>query len=415
MNCQKKYSATPRILSVFSGVLVALLLRSTTTAFQPPHGNERLGSTPRSLHRQRRRQDVRETDSFSSRFPTTGSGSSGSGSSSSSSSTRLQVFERMSEECIAALVSAQEQTVTLQLAETGCQAMMVGCMNNPESPALKRTLKQYGLTYRVAVLALTSMYTEDNDGATSKDQGWLSGFRAAKTDDDRPFGRDLKQCLARAAKLADQMASKQVNVLHVFLALLEYQENGKGKATAAETDAVTQTCTCGGWVVLDRMNVLTEDVTALDVCESLLKNLKEEPDATDKRELVTGEGSSSKTPTLAECGTDMTQQARDGLLDPVFGRDAEIRSCVRTLIRRRKNNVCLIGDAGVGKVCTIYQCQCVLFVFHSAACRPFIYKLTHSLSALCQTAFGRLPLPRELRSCWWTKKSVPLGCEAIDW
>jgi ATP-dependent Clp protease ATP-binding subunit ClpC len=37
------------------------------------------------------------------------------------------------------------------------------------------------------------------------------------------------------------------------------------------------------------------------------------------------------------------------MLDPVYGRDKEIRSCIRTLIRRRKNNVCLIGDAGVGK------------------------------------------------------------------
>jgi ATP-dependent Clp protease ATP-binding subunit ClpC len=65
--------------------------------------------------------------------------------------------------------------------------------------------------------------------------------------------------------------------------------------------------------------------------------------------LVTGKGGNSKTPTLAECGTDLTQQAADGLLDPVYGRDKEIRSCIRTLIRRRKNNVCLIGDAGVGK------------------------------------------------------------------
>jgi ATP-dependent Clp protease ATP-binding subunit ClpC len=52
---------------------------------------------------------------------------------------------------------------------------------------------------------------------------------------------------------------------------------------------------------------------------------------------------------LSECGTDLTQLAADGLLDPVYGRDAEIRSCLRTLIRRRKNNVCLVGDAGVGK------------------------------------------------------------------
>jgi len=37
------------------------------------------------------------------------------------------------------------------------------------------------------------------------------------------------------------------------------------------------------------------------------------------------------------------------MLDPVYGRDAEIESAMRTLVRRRKNNVCLMGEAGVGK------------------------------------------------------------------
>jgi ATP-dependent Clp protease ATP-binding subunit ClpC len=142
------------------------------------------------------------------------------------------------------------------------------------------------------------------------------------------------------------------------LALLEYQESADGStATAAVTNA-DGVCHNGAWVVLDRMNVLDDDVTALDICASVLKNLKEDRESDknngggDDRELVTGAGGTggkSKTPTLADCGTDLTKQAADGLLDPVYGRDKEIRSCIRTLIRRRKNNVCLIGDAGVGK------------------------------------------------------------------
>ena len=77
-----------------------------------------------------------------------------------------------------------------------------------------------------------------------------------------------------------------------------------------------------------------------------------EGDLVVKDTVVVG-GSESKggsTNTLNDVGVDMTQMALDGRLDMVFGRDQEIRSALRTLGRRRKNNPCLIGDPGVGKV-----------------------------------------------------------------
>lgn len=274
-------------------------------------------------------------------------------------STSLYVFERMSEECIAALVSAQEETSKLQQATVGCEACLVGCIEHAtdagqaSNSPLNRSLKQYGITYRRAVQTLRDMYNEDDE--SSQTAGWLSGFRAAKADEDRPFSPNLKRSLVSAGKLADQMGSVQVCSHHLVLALLEYQESADG-STATAAVAVDGVCHNGAWVVLDRMKVLSDDTTALDVCESVLKNLKEDTDTNkkgggDDRELVTGAGGEgkSKTPTLADCGTDLTKQAADGLLDPVYGRDKEIRSCIRTLIRRRKNNVCLIGDAGVGK------------------------------------------------------------------
>ena len=57
----------------------------------------------------------------------------------------------------------------------------------------------------------------------------------------------------------------------------------------------------------------------------------------------------STTPTLSECGIDLIEQARENKYDRVYGRDEEIRMSVRTLVRRRKNNPCLIGEPGVGK------------------------------------------------------------------
>ncbi len=56
-----------------------------------------------------------------------------------------------------------------------------------------------------------------------------------------------------------------------------------------------------------------------------------------------------KTPALDQFTTNLTQRARDGLLDPVIGRDVEIRQVIDILTRRRQNNPILTGEAGVGK------------------------------------------------------------------
>lgn len=52
-------------------------------------------------------------------------------------------------------------------------------------------------------------------------------------------------------------------------------------------------------------------------------------------------------------GTDLTGRARDGKLDPVIGRDQEIRRTIQVLSRRTKNNPVLIGSAGTGKTAII--------------------------------------------------------------
>ncbi len=57
----------------------------------------------------------------------------------------------------------------------------------------------------------------------------------------------------------------------------------------------------------------------------------------------------SKTPNLDHYSRDLTQLAREGQLDPVVGREAEMERVIQILCRRTKNNACLIGEAGVGK------------------------------------------------------------------
>lgn len=57
----------------------------------------------------------------------------------------------------------------------------------------------------------------------------------------------------------------------------------------------------------------------------------------------------SKTPVLDEFGIDLTEIARQGKIDPVIGRDNEVKRVIQILSRRNKNNPCLIGEPGVGK------------------------------------------------------------------
>ncbi len=68
---------------------------------------------------------------------------------------------------------------------------------------------------------------------------------------------------------------------------------------------------------------------------------------------VTSEDPEGTYQALEKYGIDLTQRARDGELDPVIGRDAEIRRVIQVLSRRTKNNPVLIGDPGVGKTAVV--------------------------------------------------------------
>ncbi|KVF05402.1 ClpV1 family T6SS ATPase [Burkholderia vietnamiensis] len=84
-----------------------------------------------------------------------------------------------------------------------------------------------------------------------------------------------------------------------------------------------------------------------------------QPDGDDGGDAVSGvaPGASaagpSKTPALDTYTTNLTQRARDGKIDPVIGREAEIRQAIDILMRRRQNNPIMTGEAGVGKTAVV--------------------------------------------------------------
>ncbi len=71
--------------------------------------------------------------------------------------------------------------------------------------------------------------------------------------------------------------------------------------------------------------------------------------SSEKGKSASGSNGAAKSPTLDEFGRDLTEQAREGRLDPVVGRQSEIERVMQILTRRTKNNPVLIGDPGVGK------------------------------------------------------------------
>ena len=123
--------------------------------------------------------------------------------------------------------------------------------------------------------------------------------------------------LGEAEKEADKMKDSFVSVEHLFLALLEKPDK--------ETKAI-----------LSRYGV--ERSRFLSALKEVRGNRRVDSDNPEDTYDV-----------LKKYGTDLVEQARAQKLDPVIGRDDEIRSVIRILSRKTKNNPCLIGEPGVGK------------------------------------------------------------------
>lgn len=92
--------------------------------------------------------------------------------------------------------------------------------------------------------------------------------------------------------------------------------------------------------------ILQESGLTIDLLEQALKVVRGNQNVTD-------EDPEGKYQSLEKYGTDLTARARDGKIDPVIGRDDEIRRLMQVLSRRTKNNPVLIGDPGVGKTAIV--------------------------------------------------------------
>jgi ATP-dependent Clp protease ATP-binding subunit ClpC len=187
-------------------------------------------------------------------------------------------------------------------------------------------------------------------------------------DVELPFAPPLKRVLSRAGSIADSFDSPTVNSEHVLLSLLGYDASTGRVPDEVDAAVEERGYAKGALAVFLRMEggLSVENggaaglFSASEFCRRLVMDIKYPQDGGGAAggggggnggggELVSGAAKSSSTPTLSEVGTDLTEMAIRMELDPVHGRDEEIRSALRTLVRRRKNNPCLMGEPGVGK------------------------------------------------------------------
>mmetsp|Transcript_40868 Transcript_40868/g.73664 ORF Transcript_40868/g.73664 Transcript_40868/m.73664 type:complete len:1052 (-) Transcript_40868:71-3226(-) len=282
-----------------------------------------------------------------------------------SSSSLSMIFERMSEECIGSLVTAQSESARLAQPSVGCEVMTIGIIDRPERA--RKTLKAYGISLRKAKLTVEHMFRDEEEAANAAagENGdndkkgniftmspQLLNMNKKARDVELPFAPPLKRVLTNAGSIADAFDSPTVNGEHVLLSLLGY-DAAQGKVPD-EVDHIVEErgYAKGALAVFLRMEgVDSTTFSSAEFCRRLVMDIKY-PDATNSEggpQLVTGNGEQSATPTLSDVGVDLTELAMRMELDPVHGRDEEVKSALRTLVRRRKNNPCLMGEPGVGK------------------------------------------------------------------
>ena len=251
----------------------------------------------------------------------------------------------MSEECIGALVTAQNEAARLGQSTVGTEIMTIGVVDRPENS--RKTLKKHGVTLRKTRRTTEDMFQPEDEEASAS-FGKMFNMNKKARDVELPFTPALKKTLNAAGRIADSLEKSPGSTIkseHVLLALFEWEKD-KIDESAAKLD--TSGYARGALAVFLQMDGIDDDFSATEFCKTLITDLAESD--RDEMQLVSGtKKGTDKTPTLSECGVDLTQAAADGELDEVFGRDTEIRSCLRTLVRRRKNNPCLMGEPGVGK------------------------------------------------------------------
>jgi ATP-dependent Clp protease ATP-binding subunit ClpC len=206
---------------------------------------------------------------------------------------------------------AREESVRLGNDYVGTEHLLMGLVREGEG---------------VAVVVLKNLGVELEELATNIEKSITTSGGMMTIGQMIPFTPRAKKVLEISAQEARTMGHKYIGTEHLLLALMKDNESAASNAL--------------GSIGVDYDRVKEEIVRVLRGGEST----GSESAASKKK---------SKTVFLDHFGRDLTDLARQGLLDPIIGRGPEIERIIQILCRRKKNNPVLIGEPGVGKTAVV--------------------------------------------------------------
>jgi len=214
------------------------------------------------------------------------------------------MFERFTEKAIKVIMLAQEESRRLGHNFVGTEQILLGLIGEGTGLAFK-VLNSMGVTLKDARVEVEKII------------GRGTGFVAVEI----PFTPRAKRVLELSLEEARQLGHNYIGTEHLLLGLIRENEGVAAR-------------------VLENLGVVFLSKLRTQVIRSL----------GEAAEVSVGSNQSrSKTPTLEEFGSNLTEKAEEGKLDPVVGREKEIERVIQILGRRTKNNPILIGEPGVGK------------------------------------------------------------------
>ncbi len=214
------------------------------------------------------------------------------------------MFERFTEKAIKVIMLAQEEARRLGHNFVGTEQILLGLIGEGTGVAAK-VLKSMGVNLKDARVEVEKII------------GRGSGFVAVEI----PFTPRAKRVLELSLEEARQLGHNYIGTEHLLLGLIR-----EGEGVAAR--------------VLENLGV--------DLAKVRTQVIRMLGETAEVASGSSGKGS-TKTPTLDEFGSNLTQMAAEAKLDPVVGRHNEIDRVIQILGRRTKNNPVLIGEPGVGK------------------------------------------------------------------
>jgi len=224
------------------------------------------------------------------------------------------MFDRFTDSARKVVILAQEEARSLSHRTIGTEHLLVALFVEGDG---------------VAYQALSSMGLKQEDFRAMMEN--LKGAGEGGSAGHIPFSPRAKKVLELSLREALTLAHNYIGTEHILLGIL--RENG---STASQMLIALN---------IDQQLLRNKIIDLLSSTSTSFTN--------DEDDLLTthpsGKVIDKRAKNLTSYGTDLTQKARDGELDPVIGRESEIERVIQILSRRTKNNPILIGEPGVGK------------------------------------------------------------------